>query len=127
MGFSQGAALAAAMLIQHDKTNTSTSMLAGRPLFRAAIFICGGMPFDSSGLRYEVPQPDTYLITIPTAHIVGSLDQLYPESLKLHALCEPATALLFDHGWKHMVPFDQRNTEGMLGVIEETVARAMRA
>lgn len=122
MGFSQGAALAAAMLVHHDKTNPATA-----PLFRAAVFICGGAPYESSGIEQLAPQPDTYAITIPTAHIVGKKDPLYPESMKLYTLCEPSKAALYDHGSKHMVPFDMKSNEEMVRVIEDTVARAMRA
>lgn len=121
MGFSQGAALAAAMIAHHEKTNPGAA-----PLFRAAVFICGGAPWDSSGIEYIAPKPDAFAITIPTAHIVGKLDPLYPESMKLFGLCEPAKAVFYDHESKHMVPFDMKNTEEMTRVVEETVARAIR-
>ena len=75
-------------------------------------------------MTFITPQPDTYTITIPTAHIVGKLDPLYPESMKLYGLCEPSKAALYDHGSKHMVPFDAKNTDEMTRVMEETVARA---
>ncbi|CAL5865815.1 uncharacterized protein PFLUO_LOCUS21 [Penicillium psychrofluorescens] len=120
MGFSQGAALAAALIIHHAKVNPHAP-----PLFRAAVFICGGCPFDRSGMAYITPQPDTYTITIPTAHIVGKQDPLYPESRKLYGLCEPSKAAFYDHGSKHMVPFDTKNTDEMTRAIEETVARAI--
>jgi len=42
MGFSQGAALAASMLLHRLTTPT------GAPLFRAAIFICSPLPFSSN-------------------------------------------------------------------------------
>jgi len=73
-----------------------------------------------------VPKPDEFPIRIPTAHIVGKLDSLYPESMKLYGLCEPANAAFYDHGSKHMVPFDQKNTTAMVKTIEDTIAKAMR-
>jgi predicted esterase len=120
IGFSQGAALAASLIIHQSKTNPS------EPLFRAAVFICGAAPWDSTGLQHIAPQPDTYPIAIPTANIVGKADALFPESVSLFELCEPAKATFYDHGSKHMVPFDMKNTEEMIRVIEETVAKAMR-
>jgi predicted esterase len=120
MGFSQGAAISAALIAHHAK------MHPGEQLFRAAVFICGGAPWESAGVAYIAPQPDAYAITIPTAHIVGKMDSLYPESMKLYGLCEPSKAAFYDHGSKHMVPFDMKNTEEMTRVIEETVAKAMR-
>jgi predicted esterase len=121
MGFSQGAALAASLIINHRKKNPTSA-----PLFRAAVFICGVRPWDGAGMERILPQPDTYPIQIPTANIVGKLDSVYKESVQLFELCEPAQAAFFDHGSKHMVPFDLRNTEEMVRVIEETVKKAMR-
>lgn len=121
MGFSQGAALAAALLIHHAKENPTSP-----PPFRAAVFLCGGAPWESSGLEYVAPKQDQFPIKVPSAHIVGKLDPLYPESMKLYGLCEPASAAFYDHGSKHMVPFDLKNTEGMVKAIEETIAKAMR-
>ncbi|KAJ5584768.1 uncharacterized protein N7459_004568 [Penicillium hispanicum] len=121
MGFSQGAALAAALIAHHAKTQPGTA-----PLFRAAVFLCGAAPFEGSGVEQIAPQPDVFPITIPTAHVVGKLDSLFPDGMKLFGLCEPAQAAFYDHGSKHMVPFDMKNTEEMVRVIEETVAKAMR-
>ncbi|OQE25698.1 hypothetical protein PENFLA_c008G04638 [Penicillium flavigenum] len=121
IGFSQGAALAASLLIHQKKTQP-----AEPPLFRAAVFICGAAPWESSGLEHISPQPDTYPIAIPTANIVGKADSLFSEGVKLFELCEPAKAAFYDHGSKHMVPFDMKNTEEMIRVIEETVAKAIR-
>ena len=73
-----------------------------------------------------MPQPDIYPITIPTANIVGKADALFPEGVKLFELCEPAKAAFYDHGSKHMVPFDAKNTDEMIRVIKETVAKAIR-
>ncbi|KAJ5670622.1 uncharacterized protein N7477_005985 [Penicillium maclennaniae] len=121
MGFSQGAALASALIAHQAKTHPEQP-----PLFRAAVFICSAAPWESAGLKHITSQPDTYAINIPTAHIVGKMDSLYPESMKLYKLCEPSKATFYDHGSKHMVPFDMKNTEEMSRVIEETIAKAIR-
>jgi hypothetical protein len=118
LGFSQGAALAASMIIHHSKTRP-----AEPPLFRVAVFICGAGPWESTGVRHVVGS-GTYPIQIPTANIVGKLDALYPESVGLYELCEPSKASFYDHGSKHMVPFDVKNTEEMVKVIEEAIAKA---
>lgn len=121
MGFSQGAALAAALIVHHKKTQPDAA-----PLFRAAVFLCGAEPWASSGVERIVPRPDVFPITIPTAHVVGKLDPLYPQGVQLFKLCEPAKAVFYDHGSKHMVPFDMKNTEEMARVVEETIAKAMK-
>ncbi|KAJ5729752.1 uncharacterized protein N7483_004260 [Penicillium malachiteum] len=120
MGFSQGAALAAAMIIEHAKTHPGQP-----PLFRAAVFLCGASPWESSGLMLIHPTPDTYPINIPTANVVGRQDPIYEASMKLYGLCEPSKAMLYDHGSRHMIPFDMKHTEGMIKVIEDTIAKAV--
>ncbi|KAJ5171130.1 Serine hydrolase FSH [Penicillium coprophilum] len=121
IGFSQGAALAASLLIHQSKNYP-----AEPSLFRAAVFICGAAPWDSTGLEQIAPQAGTYPIVIPTANIVGKADALFPESVRLYELCDPTKATFYDHGSKHMVPFDMKNTEEMIRVIEETLANAIR-
>ncbi|KAJ5319577.1 hypothetical protein MYU51_006571 [Penicillium brevicompactum] len=118
LGFSQGAALAASMIIHHSRTRP-----AEPPLFRAAVFICGATPWDPTGLQH-LERKDAYPIGIPTANIVGKLDSLYPESMKLADLCEPSKMSFHDHGMKHMVAFDVKNTVEMARVINEAAAKA---
>ncbi|KAJ5560307.1 hypothetical protein N7513_002706 [Penicillium frequentans] len=120
LGFSQGAALAAAMIIQHAKANPGAP-----PLFRAAVFLCGGAPWEQSGLMQFKSAPDFHPINIPTANVVGKLDPLYESGMELYKLCEPSKAGFYDHGMKHMVPFDAVNTDAMVRVIEEAVAKAV--
>ncbi|CAI7581472.1 unnamed protein product [Penicillium bialowiezense] len=118
LGFSQGAALAASMIVHHSRTRP-----AEPPLFRVAVFICGATPWDPTGLQH-LERKEAPLIRIPTANIVGKLDPLYPESMKLADLCEPSKMSFHDHGMKHMVAFDVKNTEEMARVINEAVAKA---
>jgi hypothetical protein len=120
LGFSQGAALAASLIIHHSQTSP-----AEPPLFRVAVFICGAGPWESTGVQHIVRSGE-YPIKIPTANIVGKLDSLYPESMGLYELCEPSKASFYDHGSKHMVPFDLKNTGEMARVIEEAIGKAGR-
>ncbi|KAJ5772355.1 hypothetical protein N7520_002884 [Penicillium odoratum] len=120
LGFSQGAALAAAMIIQHAKKNPGAP-----PLFRVAVFLCGAAPWEESGLMQIKAAPDTYPINIPTANVVGKLDSIYDSSMELYKLCEPSKAEFYDHGSKHMVPFDAKNTDAMVRVIEAAVAKVV--
>ncbi|KAE8351364.1 serine hydrolase FSH [Aspergillus coremiiformis] len=116
MGFSQGAALAFSLLVNHAKIH-------GVPLFKAAVFICGAAPFEPSGRETIKSTPGEYLVKIPTAHIVGKQDQLYDTGLYLYGLCEPSKAEFYDHGSRHMIPFDGKNTEAMVSAIEKTIER----
>jgi hypothetical protein len=73
---------------------------------------------------HNIVRQDAYPIGIPTANIVGKLDHVLPQSMKLFELCEPSKASFYDHGSKHMVPFDVKNTDEMVRVIEEAIAKA---
>jgi Serine hydrolase (FSH1) len=120
LGFSQGAALGASLIVDHAKTHPGQP-----PLFRAAVFLCGATPWESSGLVQVQATPDTYPINIPTANVVGKQDFLYEQSMALYRLCEPSKATFYDHGSKHMIPFDLKNQQGMIKIIDETIAMAM--
>ncbi|PLB49259.1 hypothetical protein P170DRAFT_408360 [Aspergillus steynii IBT 23096] len=120
MGFSQGAALAFSLLVEHAKTHST-------PLFKAAVFICGAPPFESSGQEAIKLQPgEKYPLSIPTTSIVGKQDYLYESSMLLYSLCDPAKAEFYDHGSRHLIPFDMKNTNAMLAAIERTIERAER-
>ncbi|PTU18870.1 hypothetical protein P175DRAFT_0484507 [Aspergillus ochraceoroseus IBT 24754] len=122
LGFSQGAALAFSLLMHHAQTHPSSP-----PLFKTAVFICGAAPYELSGLTlFSLKEGQAYPVSIPTAHIVGKLDPLYPVSMDLYASCEPSMAELYDHGSKHMIPFDVKNNDAMVAVIERTIQRALR-
>jgi predicted esterase len=121
LGFSQGAALAASLIINHNKTRP-----ADPPLFRVAVFICGARPWEANGTQHVVRSGEERPIGIVTANIVGKQDPLYPESMELYELCEPSKASFYDHGSKHMVPFDLKNTGEMVRVIEEAIGKAVK-
>ncbi|KAE8374870.1 serine hydrolase FSH [Aspergillus bertholletiae] len=116
MGFSQGAALAYSLIVNHAKTHDV-------PLFKAAVFICGAAPYEPLGKEFIQPTPGEYLVKIPTAHIVGKQDEIYESSMQLYSLCEPSKAEFYDHGSRHMIPFDSKNTEAMVAAIEKTIRR----
>ena len=117
MGFSQCAALACSLLIHHAKTHPNEP-----PLFKMAVFICSATTWDvSNGLEALQPTPGNYPVGIPTVHIVGKQDPLYAEGKRLYGLCEPGKAVFYDHGSRHMIPFDLMNTESMAGALEEMV------
>ncbi|KAL4898763.1 serine hydrolase FSH [Aspergillus ambiguus] len=118
MGFSQGAALAASLIVNHARSHD-------QPLFKAAVFICGARPYDpANGLDFVAASNEKYPITIPTTHIVGKEDHVLPQSMQLHAACDPAQVEFYDHGSRHLIPFDLKNTEAMISAIKKTIERA---
>ncbi|KAL5339616.1 serine hydrolase FSH [Aspergillus crustosus] len=139
LGFSQGAALAFSLL-QHHAQNKALSADA-EPLFKAAVFICAGAPYELSGEKMlnllEKSEAETlngngngkgkgYVVDIPTAHIVGSQDAIYAQGVKLYGLCDPDKAELYDHGGRHMIPFDAERNDAMVAIIERVIERAQR-
>jgi predicted esterase len=120
MGFSQGAALAYSLLDHHVHTKGPDAP----PLFKAAVFICAGIPYELDG-KGPVSLPEgEYRVRIPTAHIVGRQDPLYEQGMKLFRLCEPGKAEVYDHGGKHMIPFDAGNNDKMVEIIEWAIEKA---
>ncbi|KAI0015068.1 serine hydrolase-domain-containing protein [Xylariomycetidae sp. FL0641] len=107
MGFSQGAALAASLIVHKMRKASRTERQRQRPVFRFAVFFCGGIPYDASTqpLRPLSFEADGPLIDIPTAHIWGANDQLYPSfGVVLSSLCRPDRKTDFIHPGGHEVP-----------------------
>ena len=107
MAFSLGAALAATLIIRKSQLDPAHEELT--PLFKCAIFLSGGIPFDNAALlRGEVrpvdPQ-DGELIHIPTAHIWGLNDTLSPGSSDiLSEVCNAQLRTVSTHDGGHEVP-----------------------
>ncbi|KAL2830267.1 serine hydrolase FSH [Aspergillus cavernicola] len=123
MGFSQGAALAFSLLVHHAEKNGPSAP----PLFKAAVFICAGAPYDLSGRTvFRLPEGAESPVKIPTVHIVGKQDSLYSQGVMLYELCDPSVAEFYDHGSKHMIPFDAMNNDAMVKIIEKMIERVKR-
>lgn len=128
LAYSHGAALAATYIIQQAKQHP-----ARPPSFKCAIFLSGGIPADPSSLaRNELrlldPAKDGKPLKLPTAHIWGANDKLYPgTSAILSQLCNVEMRCEFVHDEGHDVP-NARAKEAVLGAaraIRRTVDRAL--
>ncbi|KAJ5794583.1 DUF341 domain protein [Penicillium paradoxum] len=123
MGFSQGGSLATSFLLYHMATCPSEPV---ELLFRFAIIICSGNPFDARGpktRRYH-PNEDMRRIPIPTAHIVGRKDDEHPRQLLLHRLCDNRRATVYDHGGGHEIPRHPSAVKGMSDAICRAIDQA---
>jgi hypothetical protein len=120
MGFSQGAALAAMLLVRASSS----------PPFSFAIFICAGVPFSENSLRLGVlryldPESVGEVIQVPTANIVGARDADLFAAMAMMRLCTSQGRRLFDHGAGHEVPVNPREVTGnMARCIEDVIAKA---
>lgn len=132
MAFSEGASLAASLIIQKLQEDRRQQQLY--PLFKCAIFFSGGVPLDPSagaGLlerRLMNFEHDGEVIEIPTAHIWGENDQLYPTfGPVLCELCKRDQRAVFVHKYGHEIP-GPRSPDAIAKaaeVINRTIARGM--
>ena len=130
LAYSHGAGLAATYIIQQAQLHSTLP-----PPFKCAIFLSGGFPVDPLALdRDEVrplePAKDGKLLKLPTAHIWGSNDDLYPKTCSLLSkLCDDGMKFVFVHEEGHDIP-NARAEKAVLGavqVIRRTVDRALTA
>lgn len=129
LGFSHGATLAFSFLSQHARLHPYEPMpvrcalfFSAMPPFRLADGGDGGddkwIYDDQEGLRGGG-------LRIPTVHVVGKADFVLEHSLKLHALCDPATASLVMHSKGHEIPGDKENVGLIDRAVRELGFRAM--
>ncbi|KAK9236891.1 serine hydrolase FSH [Lipomyces kononenkoae] len=108
VGFSQGAALAGMLCAQ------ITKIAPGHPPFKFAVLY--------SGFRSPLPQHNyiySPLISIPTLHVLGSLDTVVSEqrSKTLIDACEEAKRVVYTHPGGHFVPSSKTSLTTVTGWI----------
>lgn len=108
MAFSQGAALAATLIVRKFRQDSEGQRT--NPVFKCALFISGGLPCDpyalmQDELRLLSHDVDREPILVPTAHIWGAHDLSFPgSSAELSRLCWPQGRTEFIHEGGHEVP-----------------------
>lgn len=129
MGFSQGAALLASLMLSHQESNPFSP-----PLFHLAVFICGSSALkvsETDGVWSRVSPQDLEQqkkrIKIPTVHIIGNKDSAYQESINLRDMCEPRNRLEYFHSSGHEVPRNVKVTAEMAHVVSKGMERALAA
>ncbi|RAL17773.1 uncharacterized protein BO97DRAFT_402274 [Aspergillus homomorphus CBS 101889] len=145
IGFSQGAVLAATLLIAlataNDTTpNQSNLPLALRPLlakspFRFAVFLCGGDPFDLAALQRgevrlvrELPPGHHAWIRLPTVNCWASNDEDYPGmGPSLSALCDNGVNEQVVHTVGHGVPTEGEELHQLVTAVRATMERAQNS
>lgn len=121
LGFSQGAALAAMLLVRHG---------AAKPPVLFAVFICGGQPYNEDILKKGVcefidPTSDEQIIHVPTANILGGKDKDLDHTERLLRLCQSWGRFSYDHGAGHEIPRTPKGvTEEMARVIEQAMLKS---
>ena len=112
MAYSEGAALAASLIISRitrARWLKSTQPAIFSP-FKCAIFFSGKIPGDADAaergeIRFRHQDTDGELIPIPTAHIWGGNDFVWPhDGPVLCGLCKRETRTVFIHNGGHEIP-----------------------
>ncbi|RDL41697.1 uncharacterized protein BP5553_01676 [Venustampulla echinocandica] len=131
LAFSQGAALASTLLVQKWRQNPQEQQVS--PIFKCAVFISGGVPVDPDvllhgELRTLSADVDGEVIPIPTAHIWGTNDTLFPgSSATLSKLCNGTVRSEFVHEGGHEVPGETRDLASTVHAIKRVVHKGAKA
>ncbi|KAI0467674.1 serine hydrolase FSH [Xylaria cf. heliscus] len=127
MGFSEGGAVAAWMLIENSKYPLTFGRL------KCAIFFSAAVPFDPDVVRTGVVKPvdpivEGEMIEIPTAHVWSKEKDVNVEAAQsLASLCDSKLRETFLHSLGHNVPGSKSDSEALAGtlrIIERTIERA---
>ena len=116
LGFSEGASVAASLMLRRAAQSRV-------PLFKFAIFFCAILTFrfDDEGAILADERPER--INVPTLHLTGARDPARLSSLTLYNLCDRQSAILYDHGKGHTIPWGP-STEEIAKRVRETMACA---
>ncbi|KAI0412037.1 serine hydrolase FSH [Xylaria grammica] len=127
MGFSEGGAVAAWMLIENSRRPLTFGPL------KCAIFFSAAVPFDPDVVRTGLIKPvdpviEGETIRIPTAHVWSSDNDVNAEGAQsLAGLCDAKVRETFVHSLGHNVPGSKSDSgalAGTLRIIERTIERA---
>ncbi|CAN8097862.1 unnamed protein product [Discula destructiva] len=109
IGFSLGATLASSLIVHKLRKDPRKERL--HPTFRCGIFFCGGIPeilsdTETGAEKRELSfEQDGEMIEIPTAHIWGANDRVWPNfGIVLSKLCRKDLRTVFIHEGGHDIP-----------------------
>lgn len=136
--FSEGAGLAASLLIRRARLNGSANAAAAGgvgvgglgaklPLVKCAVFFSAVVPRDPETGRLMDPMVDGEVIDVPTAHIWGKNDDRYPDfGPVLSDLCKATMREVYIHDGGHMIPGarDIEAVKNCVSVIRKTTELA---
>jgi predicted esterase len=122
IGFSQGATIACAFMLNHICRNPLDPPFA---LFRYAVFFSGAGIMDVEGITCLEGTSTHPLIDIPSLHVCGEADKMYKDSLTLYKICNSENAELIPHKLGHTVPKDSRTVDLIVKAIGRLQHKAM--
>ncbi|CZT08520.1 hypothetical protein WAI453_007189 [Rhynchosporium graminicola] len=118
VGYSEGATVAATLLLHEQKRFAREGRM---PMFKCALFFAGWPPMTPEFDGIVLADETDLTITIPTCHIIGSLDPYLAGSLALYNICDMDTAILFDHAKGHTLPRHKDTVRELGNVIRQMI------
>ncbi|CAD6443640.1 b34df6cb-47cc-4eed-8c17-f661ba13acdb [Sclerotinia trifoliorum] len=114
IGYSEGATVAGTLLLHEQKRFEIEGRL---PMFKCAVFFAGWPPLTPEFDGIVLADTTDLTITIPTLHIIGSLDPYLAGCISLYNVCDMDNAYLFDHGKGHTLPRDPETVRELGNII----------
>ncbi|PWY84327.1 hypothetical protein BO83DRAFT_405187 [Aspergillus eucalypticola CBS 122712] len=126
LGFSEGATAAATLLLEEERLVQEEGR---KRRLKYGIFLAGWPPLRIVGDRVTGCLADETedMIVVPTCHIIGANDPYVDGTMALYGVCDPDTAIMFDHGKGHTIPRDVATLKEAVEAIEETKRRGIEA
>ncbi|GLA19454.1 hypothetical protein AnigIFM62618_007565 [Aspergillus niger] len=126
LGFSEGATVAATLLLEEERLVQEEGR---KRRLKYGVFIAGWPPLRIDGDRVTGCLADETedMIEVPTCHIIGANDPYVDGTMALYGVCDPDTAIMFDHGKGHTIPRDVATMKEATEVIEQTRRRGIAA
>ncbi|GKZ24282.1 hypothetical protein AbraIFM66951_011194 [Aspergillus brasiliensis] len=126
LGFSEGATVASTLLLEEERLVRETGR---RRRLQYGVFLAGWSPLRIVGDRVKgcVADECEDIIEVPTCHIIGANDPYVDGTMALYGMCDPDTAVMFDHGKGHTIPRDVATMKEAAEAIEQTRRRGIAA
>ncbi|KAF1988943.1 hypothetical protein K402DRAFT_327594 [Aulographum hederae CBS 113979] len=122
IGFSQGATIAAAMLLHHHRQHPLDPPYA---LFKYSVLVSAAAIVDVDPIPILRDGKRRRLIQIPTLHVLGEEDDLFGEGIAMSKICAPQIASVLVHKQGHVIPRDPPTVKAVVKAVEALHHRAM--
>ena len=119
IGYSEGAMIAASFLLDEQRRCRERGI---EQKIKCAIFIAGWPPKDSRHGQVVLSDETEDTIEIPTCHVMGALDPMIHGPMALYNLCDQDQAEVFDHGYGHLVPREERTVKELSQVVRNMIS-----
>ncbi|KAF2419581.1 hypothetical protein EJ08DRAFT_43567 [Tothia fuscella] len=115
IGFSQGATIAAAILLHYQRQNPLEPAYA---LFKYAIFFSAAAIVDIEPIPLLKDWAENRKIHIPTLHVLGKEDPLYSEGIAMSKICSGDLTSVVTHNQGHCIPRDAGTVRAIVKAME---------